>query len=262
MDGEQSQSHGLKSLNTALQVLSYLRARSGPTTLSDISRECGMQPSKVHRYLATFVETGLVRQEGRSGRYDLGPEALQLGLAAIARHDFVNDTSDGLPELVRQTGMTALLAVWGNEGATIVRWERGASPTVTSFGLGTTLPLLNSATGRAFLAYAPEAAIAKLRDYEMNRISRNPSLAPDIKATQKGLKALTGDIRERGFASVDGKFIPGLVAAAAPVLDWQRQAQAVVTLVGTDPETVKANSPVVMKLAEFCRKHSVVRDQD
>jgi DNA-binding IclR family transcriptional regulator len=256
---EDSQSGGIKSLDAALRVLASMSAQNGPLPLSEIARACKMPPSKVHRYLASFLRAGLVKQEGPSGRYDLGPGAMQLGLAAIARHDFVNHTAGGLPELSAETGMTVLLSVWGNGGATVVRWERGISPTVTSMGLGTTLPLLNSATGRAFLAWAPPAQIAKLRDTELRRAARNPALLHDFRATAAGIDELIGEIRARGYASVDGRFIPGLVAAAAPVLDWQHEAQAVVTLVGTDPLDIEPGSGPIQGLLAFCAGHSVTR---
>lgn len=250
---------GIKSLDSALAVLIGLAARNGPVSLSDLARDCAMPPSKVHRYLASFQAAGLVAQEGRSGRYDLGPGAMQLGLAAIARHDFVNHAADGLAALAIETGMTVLLSVWGSVGATVVRWERGVTPTVTSMGLGTTLPLLHSATGRAFLAWAPEGAIAQARATELHRAAANPRLLPDAPATQDGLAALAGRIRAAGFAHVEGDYIPGLVAAAAPILDWQSQAQAVITLVGTDPGAVLAQAAPIRALTRFCAEKSVTR---
>lgn len=218
-----------------------------------------MSPSNVHRYMATFVQAGLAKQEGKSGRYDLGLGAVELGLAAIARHDFVNSAADGLSQLTLDTGMTALLSVWGNDGATVVRWERGASPTVTSIGLGTTLPLLRSATGRAFLAWGPAAAIAGAKEAELRRTARQPSLVPDFDPTKAGLSRLVEDVRGKGFASVDGRYIPGLVAAAAPVLDWQGEAQAVITLVGTDPAAIDDASEQIAALKDFCMKRSVAK---
>jgi DNA-binding IclR family transcriptional regulator len=251
---------GLKSLDAALVVLAFMARQNGPMTLSEIARNFAMPMSKVHRYMASFVRAGLVRQEGPSGRYDLGPEAMQLGLGAIARNDFVNRTADGLPELAVNTSMTALLSVWANEGATVVRWERGVTPTVTSMGLGTTLPLLNSATGRVFLAWAPRATTQAACDSELRRAARNPSLLPDMAPNRSSAAKLAGEIRACGFASVDGQFIPGLVAAAAPILDWQGETQAAVTLVGVDPAAIRPGSAAVKALLAFCRKCSVVRE--
>lgn len=248
---------GLSSLDTALGVLDYLARQDGPRSLSEIGRGCAMPPSKAHRYLASFVAAGLVRQRGRAGHYDLGPGALRLGLAALSRHDFVNTAADGLADLSAETGMTVLLSVWANQGATVVRWERGATPTDTSMGLGTTLPLLTSATGRVFLAWGPPRGIAPARAAQLRRLARHPGPMPDMDPTEAGLAALVARIRGRGFASVEGRFIPGLVAAAAPVLDWQGEAQAAVTLVGIDPALIAPGSAQIERLCAYCAGLSV-----
>lgn len=248
---------GIQSLDAALRLLQAMAERSGAVALSEIARDCGMPLSKAHRYLASFLHAGLVVQAGRSGKYDLGPGAIKIGLAALARHDFVNRAAEDLPELCAETGLTGLLSVWGNNGATVVRWERAASPTVTSMGLGTTLPLLNSATGRAFLAWAPPAPVQPVLEAELRRAQRNPKLIPDLAATRQGVQALREKIRQDGYAFVDGRFIPGLVAIAAPILDWQEQAQAVVTLIGTDPAAIEPGSEAVRLLKSFSAHQSL-----
>lgn len=254
-------SHGLKSLDAALGVLGHMVAASGPMTLSDIARASDMPPSKVHRYLASFVNAGLVKQNGRSGRYDLGPAAFQVGLAALARNDFVNNAADGLTDLSAETELTVLLAVWANRGATVVRWERGASPTDTSMGLGTTLPLLNSATGRVFLAWGPPRAIEPVRDQQLRRLARQPGLPLDIDPTKTEVAALVGRIRTRGVAMIEGRYIPGLVAISAPILDWQGEAQAAITLVGTDPAIASAESQESKILKAYCAAKSILHHQ-
>ena len=247
------QSGGIQSLDGALRLLGVMAERRSAVSLSELARQCRMPPSKVHRYLASFQHAGLVEQAGRSGKYDLGPAAITLGLSALARHDFVNSASDHLPDLCTESGLTTLLSVWGNQGVTVVRWERAASPMVTSMGLGTTLPLLNSATGRAFLAWAPPSPIQAIRDAEMRHARKNPAIATDLDPTAAGIRTLVEKVRARGYAWVDGKFIPGLVAIASPILDWQGEAQAVVTLIGTDPAIIEPGSDAVRRLTAFCK---------
>ncbi|GHF40259.1 IclR family transcriptional regulator [Seohaeicola zhoushanensis] len=233
---------GLQSLDAALALLARLAEAPGPQTLTDLARSGDMPVSKAHRYLASFVHAGLVRQAGRSGKYDLGPAAMALGLAALARLDFVNRTADRLPDIVAETGLTALLCVWSEGGPVVVRWERSARYMVTALGLGSTLPLLNSATGRVFLAYTPAPLTAAL-------LAREGGNA----------EALTEETRARGYASVSGDLIPGLAAIAAPVLDWQGQAQASVTLIGTDPALAAPGSAAIPALLRFCADLSVAR---
>lgn len=261
MSDENNQGSGLKSLDTALGLLAKMAERSGPQTLSEIGRACGMPPSKAHRYLASFVNAGLVQQQERSGRYDLGPTAMQLGLAALARHDFVNSAADGLELLSAQTGMTVLLSVWANQGATVVRWERGTTPTDTSMGLGTTLPLLNSATGRVFLTWGPPQAITPVRNDQIRRLGRQTKHVLDFEPTKPGVEALVAATRTRGYATVQGRYIPGLVAASAPVLDWQSEVQAAVTIVGTDPDLVLPEAKEITALLAYCKSKSVIRQE-
>ncbi len=251
---------GIQSLDAALRVLKALSAQPGATGVSELARTCGMPVSKVHRYLSSFAHAGLVQQNGRSGTYDLGPAARELGLAAIARNDIVNAAGDHLAELPRRTGLTALLAVWSEGGPTVVRWERAASPVVTSFGLGTTLPLLSSATGRAFLAFLPRHLTDALAAIELGRAAHNRALLTDIRTDGPDrLSDLVAEIRGSGMASVDGRYIPGLAALAAPVLNWQGEVEAVVTLIGTDPLMVKAESTARVELRVFCDRNSVRR---
>ena len=255
---EERQSGGIQSLDAALHVLTTIASVYEPVTLSDLARTCAMPPSKIHRYLSSFLKAGLIQQTGRSGRYFLGPAALQLGLAAIGRHDFVNSGADGLDELSAETDMTALLCVWGSAGATVVRWERAPAPTVTSLGLGTTLPLLTSATGHAFLAWAPPAMVEAACETELRRLKKSPTFTADFDFSREGVRQLIAKTKAQGYASVDGRFIPGLVAIAAPILDWQHQAQAVVTLIGTDPASINPDAPEVTQLVTFCNERSVL----
>lgn len=247
----------MTSLDTALRVLAFMATQSGAQPLSEIAKACGMPPSRVHRYLASFVAAGLVRQRGSSRRYDLGAAALQLGLAALTQHDFVNSAASDLADLSAETEMTVLLSVWANQGATVVRWERGKSPTDTSMGLGTTLPLLTSATGRVFLSWGPPRAIKPACDAQLGRLTLQRGKSLDFELSQSGIAALVEKTRSIGFASVEGRFIPGLVAAAAPVLDWQGEVQAAVTLVGTDPESIAPTAPQLLSLLQYCAEKSI-----
>lgn len=238
-------SRGIQSVDIALAVLSGLSTAPGPLSLSDLAAVTGMPPAKLHRYLASFVAAGYVTQRKRSGTYDLGPAALHLGVAAMARNDIINDVAGALPLLTAETGATALLAVWGDQGATIVRWERAASFIVTTLGLGTTLPLLLSATGQVFLSFAPPSLIQTRLNQELKNMPTADPIA---------LQTLT---RAQGYARTDGRFIPGLAAISAPILNWQGEIEAAVTLVGTDPRMVTENSSEPGALLDFCRQHSL-----
>jgi DNA-binding IclR family transcriptional regulator len=249
---------GIQALDAALSVLRVLRSFDGPATLSDIAREAGMPPSKVHRYLASFIHAGLAVQKERSGRYDLGREAAELGVAAISRNNFVVRASDELEELAEATGQAALLAVWSHSGPTVVRMERGPNLTTSSIGLGSIFPLLDSATGRVFLSYLPHQQLMVRLQIELDRAAASGVSWPDLDPDPASIETLTKKIRRERVAYVDGRFIPGLNAISSAITNWQGEIEVAVTLFGTHRELLQPSSPARTALVEFASRHSIV----
>ncbi|MFK7902291.1 MAG: IclR family transcriptional regulator [Nitratireductor sp.] len=250
----QEASGGIQSLDAALRVLLHIANLPGASGLSDIARACNMPPSKVHRYLASFVHADLIQQNGRSGTYDLGLAAQSVGLAALARRDIVNTVSDSLREFTEMIDCTTLLSVWSDSGPTVVRWQRAPSPTITSLGLGTTFPLLSSATGRVFYAFSPDALVKRHIANELKRSQLSPVILGDLKegeTPKMHAEQIRQSVRKEGMATVDGRFIPGLVAIAVPILNWQDEADVVVTVIGSDPKLIEPDSDVVLKIKQF-----------
>jgi DNA-binding IclR family transcriptional regulator len=241
---------GIQALDAALIVLRAMAEFEGAAALVDIARAVSMPSSKVHRYLASFIHAGFVKQ-ARSGKYELGPFAASLGIAALGRTDLVNQAADALPDLADEIGLTVLLTVWGNQGATVIRWCRAPSPMVTSFGLGSTLPLLTSSSGRIFLAYLPRSTTAVRLRLEVERAMEAGLSLPDLDLTSGGVDRLVADIRAHGFATVDGRYVPGLRAVAAPVLNWQGEAEAAITIISTSDQILVPGDPAVQALLEF-----------
>src|ERR1700752_713850 len=148
---------GIQSVEIAMRVLLALERGAGPMTLTQIAEGCGMQASKVHRYLVSLGRVGLVSQSPRSGRYDLGPSMRRLGAEAFRRMDEVGLASEYLPALRDRTKHTVALLVWGERGPVDVRWEHGAYPLPITLRVGATLPVLPTSAGRVFLSYLPAA---------------------------------------------------------------------------------------------------------
>lgn len=221
----------VQSVETSVRILRTLADGGGPMALSDLAARLDMPPAKVHRYLASFVDAGMVDHR-HSGSYDLGPVAAEIGMAAVARVDVVNRAADALPALVEDTGCTAMLSVWGSRGPTVVRWERARVPLVTVLGIGSVLPILRTATGRVFIAYLPELVVEE-------------ALLSDVEGgTKADIAAIRDSVRGTGLATADQTFIPGLFALARPVLDLQGYAEAVVTLIATRRSLLDEDGPV------------------
>jgi DNA-binding IclR family transcriptional regulator len=236
---------GIQSIDTGIRLLEVLEKADGPLALKELSAKADLDPSSAHRYLASFAHCGLVRQDA-DARYDFGPLALQLGLAAVRRLDPVQQIEQALPALVAETGYTALLTVWSNRGPTVVHWQRSRNPFVTNLGLGSVLPITRSATGAALVAFLPEAVTADAIAAEARRED------VDRQAFARAVERA----RKYRLAFVDSSVIPGLSAVSSPVLLWNGDAAASVTLIGPDRDLAKASHPAVAALRRLCDRLS------
>lgn len=206
---------GIQSIEVGARLLQALAAARAPMMLRDLAAEAEMPPAKAHRYLVSYGRMGLVEQDAASGRYDLGPFALELGLAGLARLDPLKAAEPVLADLGEAIGHTVAIAVWGNHGATIVRWVGSDTPVSASLRTGSVMPLTRSATGRAFLAFLPRAATAKLLKDELARNARagvEPATAPEV-------ERIVEQARHHALGRVTGDLVPGINSVAAPVFD-------------------------------------------
>lgn len=245
---------GIQSFDIGLTVLEAFVAAKGPLTLTQLGEKMGMPASKLHRYVSSLVSAGFLDQPRRSGAYDLGPRALAVGLAALNRNDFVNRAATATEDLVARTGVTGTIAVWGNYGPTLVRWERGTDVLTTALGLGSVMDLFRSATGRIFAAYLPEKSVKSFLSSGIGVASGAAGAGLDFEQ----LAAMRQEIRRIGYACADGQYIPGLYAASAPVLNWQGDVEVAVTLVGRTKAVTDPDGDILPFLVETARKLSVL----
>jgi DNA-binding IclR family transcriptional regulator len=236
---------GIQSAETGIRLLEALEQADGALPLKDLSARASLDPSSAHRYLASFVHCGLVRQEA-DGRYDFGPLALRIGLASIQRLDPIQLTERAMPALVAETGYTALLSVWSNRGPTVVHWQRSKNPFTTNLALGSVLPIYRSATGAVMVAFLPSAVTADALAAESRR--ENVDHETFARVVERA--------RKTRLALVDSSVIPGLSAISSPVLNWNGEAVAAVTLIGPDHDLAKPSHPAAQALRRVCERLS------
>jgi len=207
---------GIQSVEVGFALLEVLAKAEAPLMLRDLAASAGMSAAKAHRYLVSFQRLGLVLQDASSTRYDLGPAALQLGLAALTRIDAVKLARERMPQLMAQIGHTVALAVWGNQGPTIVHWQESPHA-MTILRLGDVMPLLTSATGRCFAAYLPSELTAPMVKHELARAQKLKQA--DVPTSQSDIKHMLNEVRQRGMSRVVNTLLPGVVGMCAPVFD-------------------------------------------
>jgi DNA-binding IclR family transcriptional regulator len=188
--------------------------------LRDLAGSAGMSAAKAHRYLVSFQRLHLVVQDGNT-RYELGPAALRLGLAALSRLDAVKLARERLPTLLDQTGDTLALAVWGNRGPTLVHWQETPLTVPVNLRLGDVMPLLSSATGRCFAAFMGQGGgVDKAQPMIESELVLVRKLGrTDLPSTQAQVRAILEETRHQGLGRVVNVLLPGISGFCAPVFN-------------------------------------------
>ena len=226
---DEPQRAGIQSVEVGFELLNALSEAPGALMLRDLAAAAGMSAAKAHRYLVSFQRMGLVVQDPVSTRYDLGPAALRLGLASLSRIVAVKLARERMDLLIAETGHTLAIAVWGNQGPTMVHWIEAPQTVPVTLRLGDVMPLLTSATGRCFAAFmGSEGRDAQrigpmVRD-ELTRLKKLPrsgSPLTDVPHNLQEVQALLDETRRHGLARVVHSLLPGVGGFCAPVFDAQ-----------------------------------------
>ncbi|MFC4278830.1 flavin reductase [Achromobacter aloeverae] len=138
------------------------------------------------RYMVTFA-------------HDLGEARGAPGNAGMAALEAVRMAGAALAETCERIGQRTLgLAVWGNQGATIVRWEPSSQPVSPYLQTGVVVSLTQSATGLAFAAFMRPSVVDDAVRHELRL--REAEGHPD-----EGQFALRlAEAREHGMARAVG----------------------------------------------------------
>lgn len=283
-----SEQRGIQSIEVGGALLQALADHGSPMMLKDLAAAANMPAAKAHPYLVSFVKLGLAEQDARTGRYRLGPFALQLGLSALRGLDPVRIATQQAALLADESQLSIAVAVWGNFGPTVIHIEEGQRPIHVNMRPGTVLmPLLLSATGRVFAAFMPGRTIEPLLRRETQPVhgdgngngdgdasahttaSARPTLAAFAHAAAAGhtpdpargmrtwaqAQALLEEIRTQRLARAMGSPIPGVNAFSAPVHDASGQLALTITAMGAADDFDTAwDSPIAQRLRACARE--------
>ncbi|MFM0626987.1 IclR family transcriptional regulator [Paraburkholderia xenovorans] len=243
----------VQSASTGLVVLKELAASGGRATLTALAARVGENPAKVHRYLASLMEESFVTQDSTQ-QYALGPQCIALGLAAMRLADPVRLSEPSLVRLRESLEVTCFVAIMGNHGPTIMRFEEPGLPVTVNVRAGSVMSLIWSATGRLFLALLDEPRVRKLAQEEL--ASSPADLRVQLDEADP-IGALQREVRAAGCATVRDTNLKGISAVAAPLFDANGHLCATLTALGaTGGFDSSIDGPIAKALREEAKKIS------
>ncbi len=217
---KEKRSGTIQSVSIAARFLEILAKAEGALALREIASRGQTGTSTAHRYMQSLVRERLVAQDQVTGYYDLGPAALNIGLRALRRIEPIEVAARQMKALSSRISASCGVAIWTQQGPTIVHWYRSSDFAISTVGLGDVLPLDNTACGLVFQAYLPRERIKAVRKLQPASFRGGQPTAETLDSVRK---ASGTELNEHLFSLLTGK--------AAPVFDVQNEIACVVTTV-------------------------------
>lgn len=234
---------GVQSIETGGEILSHLANHRAPMMLRDLAAKVGTAAAQLHPYLVSFKTVGMVEQTPQ-GLYQLGPLALNLGLARLQMQDGYRDTLDRVDSLAREMNLMVSVSVWGLHGPVITYVRDMPVPLHANVRVGGHYGMTNTATGHVFASLMPPQ-------------QTEPVIAAENCADRPAYRANVAKVRAQGYAITQDIPIPGVSAIAAPVRDHTGQMLHCVTLIGPSQRiNLNANGPHAKALLHFTTQRS------
>jgi DNA-binding IclR family transcriptional regulator len=202
----------------AFLVLRLLSKSDRGLTVSDLARQLKIGKSTVLGIVSALEDAGAVARDEATKRYSLGLTLFELGSAVGARIDLKDLARPHMEALMEKTGESVFLGARSGDAVTILDTVESTKDLKITAPVGTRIPLLAGAIGKAFLASLPaeRVRVGKLRRFTPNSIT---DVGRYLREVDKA--------RRDGYALDDEEYIRGVRAVAVIIANGGSRTSAI-----------------------------------
>lgn len=249
---EEKGADSVRAVNRALEILLAFTRQDAELTATELLQRVKLSRPTLYRLLYTLEVKGFIASSGDPQRFRLGPAVARLSHVWTETLDITAIAEPIMRDLWQETQETVAVFVERSDMRLCLAELPSPQPLNFKRGVGYQERIAVGATGRAILAYKPDAADhldQYLRDVQIDR--------------EKFLRDLE-ETRKNGYAVSRNELIAGAVAVAAPFFDSKGVAGSI-GLFGPatrlDEAAVKALGPRVIRSAQALSRALGVDDQ-
>ena len=212
----------VQGLSRGLEVLRTLNtSRGGELSIMDVATRTGLHRTTVRRLLETLLANGYLRRSPSDDTFRLALRVCALS-EGFTDDDWISQAgSSELHELLRQAVWPSDLCTFAGDGMVIRETTHRFSPLSVHQGMvGVRLPMLFTATGRAYLASCSDAE----RDEAICQLSAGKGAQAELARSPKAISALLEKTRSVGYGWNFREWAekPNVAAIAVPVVHDSR----------------------------------------
>lgn len=223
------------------QVLEFFAQAGRPLSVTELGQRLGTGKSTVSRLLRDLARYGLLEREDARGRFRLGLRLAQFARAALEGIDLRVVSAPHLRALCDETNESVHLATF--RGEQVIYIDKVEAPTFvrTSTEVGDVAPPHCTASGKAILAWLPDAALARWL-----RGRRFASHTVRSMTTRATILRHLHEVRVQGYAVDDEEYVPDVRCVAAPILNHNGEVIASVGVSGLASRLREERMPPVV----------------
>jgi DNA-binding IclR family transcriptional regulator len=204
----------VKSATRVIDILELLADVTDGLTLSEICATLQIPASSMHALVNTLVIKGYLLRDDTSQRYMLGPKLPQITAIYQSHIDLISIASPIMDQLVSFTGESLFLTRLDGNKITFLKVHPGLGMIRIINTVGTHLPAHACGSGKAIMAYLPDAEIDMIYPDE-----QLPAVLPNTIKTKTDLRRALQLIRQQGYALDREEAETGVWAMASCIRD-------------------------------------------
>ena len=249
--------YGAPSIKKAFAILSAISSSKDGLGVSELARSLKMAKSTVHGMTSALEEVGAVMRDPQTKKFKLGFALFEVGRSAYSQIDLKTSARPVMEELMENTQTSVFLGILNWDHVTVLDIVESRQDFKITAPVGTTIPLLAGAVGKAFLSSMDEEQAVKIiKSKGLPRFTVNTIIDPDSYFRE------LSKVRQKGYAVDDEEYILGVRAVASPLIGLG-QLKSAIWVVGfkasLDEKKMKTITRATQKAAQTISRR--IQDQ-
>ncbi|TET39056.1 MAG: IclR family transcriptional regulator [Anaerolineales bacterium] len=216
----------VRAVERSLDILLCFTVQTPELSMTEIATQVDLHKSTAHRLLATLESKRFVQRDPNTGLYSLGLRLVRLIHVTLNHDDLLQLSIPHLRRLNESFEENVHLTVLDETSVVYVHLIEGHRRVKLAAALGQSLPAHATASGKAILAFLPDAELLEILAKGMHKYTQRT-----IQSVDEFIKD-RGRILDRGYAVSEQEYENDINALAAPVLNTDPYPLASISIAG------------------------------